>query len=122
MSRILLVEDDLSASEVFRLCLEELGHEVAVCHDVPSAVAFIEGGEPVDIAFVDYWLVTETAEKVLKSLREKRAGVPVVLISGGSKTVSVETTKWLGAIDGAQGFLQKPFSVREIQALIRRFE
>lgn len=120
MPRILLVEDDQNASEVFQLCLEGNGHVVVTCNDTCSAMAAIGAKNPIDIAFVDYWLAKETAESVLKFLSTTYPDLPVVLISGGSKSVSVETTKWLGAIDGAQGFLQKPFSVHDVEAMIAR--
>lgn len=121
MPSILLVEDNHATSEVFASFLDGQGHQVLVCENAASAIKFINSGTTIDIAFVDYWLVNETADSVLRALHDKYTGTPVILITGGSKDVSVETTKWLGALDGIQGFLQKPFSFREIEAIISKF-
>ncbi|MFV0291781.1 MAG: response regulator [Paracoccus sp. (in: a-proteobacteria)] len=118
MSSILLVEDNLSISTPFQSLLEGDGHDVTVCRDASSAVTVAEGSTAMDIAFVDYWLAQGTSEPVLTALRAKRPDVHVILITGGSEEVSVETTRWLGALDGIDGFLQKPFSHREVRAII----
>ncbi|RCW84110.1 response regulator [Paracoccus lutimaris] len=121
MASILLLEDSPTVSDPLRSLLENDGHKVAVCQDAASAIAFIDRNETLDLALVDYWLEQGTAETVLTTLHDKRPDVRVVLITGGSRDVSVETTQWLGALDGIDGFLQKPFSRREIQAIIRQF-
>lgn len=121
MASILLVEDSPSVSDPLRGLLENDGHQVTVHQDAASAVEFAQSDATLDLALVDYWLENETSEAVLAALRNKRPDVRVVLITGGSRNVSVETTRWLGALDGIDGFLQKPFSRREIQAVIRQF-
>lgn len=121
MASILLVEDSPSVSDPLRFLLESDGHHVAVYQDAASAVAFVQSNAPLHIAFVDYWLEKGTSESVLAELRDRRPDVCVILITGGSREVSVETTRWLGALDGIDGFLQKPFSRREIQTVIRQF-
>lgn len=121
MASILLVEDSPSVSDPLRSLLENDGHQVTVHQDAASAVEFAQSDATLDLALVDYWLENETSEAVLAALRNKRPDVRVVLITGGSRNVSVETTRWLGALDGIDGFLQKPFSRREIQAVIRQF-
>ena len=92
-----------------------------IAHEgVASAVAFIEGGTHVDVALIDYWLSGETAEQVLVALRRTRPDVAVVLITGGSETASVETTRWLGVLDGIDGFLQKPFLREDLRLLFEK--
>lgn len=121
MASILVLEDSPTVSDPLRSLLESDGHEVAVCQDAASAMAFIDRNRALDLALVDYWLEHGTSESVLATLHDKRPDVRVVLITGGSRDVSVETTQWLGALDGIDGFLQKPFTRREIQAVIRQF-
>lgn len=118
MSCILLIEDNIGVSQSLQNLLENDNHTVSVCHDTAAAVELIGSDQHFDIAFVDYWLGRETAEQVLTALHDSRPDVHVILITGGSSAVSVEKTKWLGALDGIHGFLQKPFSVRELRAII----
>lgn len=118
MSSILLVEDNPGIRENLITFLERDGHDTIAFDTVDGAVALIQGEASIDIAFVDYWLNSETAETVLDALRRLRPDVHVILITGGSKAVTVEKTKWLGALDGIDGFLQKPFSYRDLRKII----
>lgn len=120
MATILLVEDNPSITITLSGLLEADGHKVIACGDPATAVELVYGDAPMEVAFIDYWLANETAEPVLASLRKKRPTTPVILITGGSKNASVETTRWLGALDGIDGFLQKPFLRRDIQAVLRK--
>lgn len=118
MASILLVEDNPGISTPLRTFLESDNHAVYLCADAASAVDVIEKDNPIDVALVDYWLIEETAEAVLTALRTRRPEVKVALITAGNIDVSVETTRWLGALDGIHGFLQKPFSRNEMRALL----
>lgn len=120
MASVLLIEDDPSLSEPLCRILEGEGHEVILHEDAGSAVQLIKSDMTVDIALVDYWLAEGTSEAALALLHRERPDVRVVLITGGSKKVSVETTRWLGALDGIDEFLQKPFSRRDIQTTFKK--
>ena len=120
MTLILLVEDNPSISNPLRLVFENEGHHVSLHDCAESAVEAISGDEPMELAVVDYWLGEGTDEPVQAALRDRRPEVRVLLISGGSPEVSVETTRWLGALDGIDGFLQKPFTRRDINAVFQR--
>lgn len=120
MASILLVDDNELVVASLTDLLEADGHDVIAHMGVDPAVAFIESDAHVDVALVDYWLAGETAEQVLVSLRHARPGVAVVLITGGSETTSVETTRWLGVLDGIDGFLQKPFLREDLRALFEK--
>lgn len=120
MVSILLVEDNPGISSPLRIFLELDHHQVTLHENAASAVAFIESDAPIDVALVDYWLVNETAEPILAALRTKRQNVAVALITGGNNDFTVETTRWLGALDGIDGFLQKPFTRRELQSLLEK--
>ena len=120
MASILLVDDNTLVIAALTDLLEADGHDVIAHEGVASAVAFIEGGTHVDVALIDYWLSGETAEQVLVALRRARPDVAVVLITGGSETASVETTRWLGVLDGIDGFLQKPFLREDLRLLFEK--
>lgn len=120
MAIILLVEDNQGIVLTLSQLLAADGHAVTACQDTRSAVEFVQGDQSLDVALVDYWLVDETAEPVLAALRSSRPGTPVVLITGGSHSATVETTRWLGAVEGIDGFLQKPFLRRDLQEALQR--
>lgn len=121
MTLVLLVEDNPGVRSSLRELLELDGYEVAECPDVASSLDLIDRDARIDVAMVDYWLENETAEAVLAALRTKRPDVCVLLFTGGTDEITVETTRWLGASEGIHGFIQKPFLHKDIRELFRKF-
>ena len=120
MARLLVVEDEQELAALVRQELRHAGHEVDVATDGPSAVAAVERGEP-DLMVLDVMLPGFDGLEVLRRVRSQRS-TPVLMLTARS----TELDKVLGLELGADDYLTKPFSMREllarVSAILRRVE
>ncbi|GAA2029733.1 response regulator transcription factor [Pseudokineococcus marinus] len=113
MTRILLVEDEESLSDPLSYQLGREGYEVAVAADGPSAVAeFDRAG--ADLVLLDLMLPGLPGTEVCRQLRA-RSAVPVIMLTAKDSEVDVVVGLELGADD----YVTKPYSSRELLARIR---
>jgi len=83
VAKILIVDDEVPLTEVFRECLLGEGHEVVVCHD-PTAALRAALEEKPSLVLMDYQMPRMTGVQVLAELRahSELNLVPVLFISG----------------------------------------
>lgn len=113
MTRILLVEDEESLSDPLAYQLGREGYEVTVADDGPSAVAeFDRTG--ADLVLLDLMLPGLPGTEVCRQLRA-RSNVPVIMVTAKDSEVDVVVGLELGADD----YVTKPYSSRELLARIR---
>lgn len=113
MIRVLIVEDEESLAEPLAYLLNKEGFETTVVADGPSALAeFDRGG--ADIVLLDLMLPGMSGTEVCKQLRA-RSGVPVIMVTARDS----EIDKVLGLELGADDYVTKPYSARELIARIR---
>lgn len=120
MARILLVEDDPQVGELVKRYLEKEGMEVFWVRSGGEALAQVWQGEQPDLVVLDRGLPDKEGLEVLKELRELDPLLPVLLLTGRSD----EDSRVEGLLEGADDYLGKPFSLKEllarIKALLRR--
>ncbi len=107
MKRLLLLEDDPALSDLFARFLSD--HHVLRASSVVDAVRYLDRGEALDAAIIDFWLAEGTAIPVLDALRNSHPHVPVIVISGGNQSFSPELTEAFSVLSRADLFLHKPF-------------
>ncbi|WP_299035836.1 response regulator transcription factor [uncultured Pseudokineococcus sp.] len=113
MTRILLVEDEESLSDPLAYQLGREGYDVAVAADGPSALAeFDRGG--ADLVLLDLMLPGLPGTEVCRQIRT-RSTVPVIMVTAKESEVDVVVGLELGADD----YVTKPYSSRELLARIR---
>ncbi|MBU3749861.1 MAG: response regulator transcription factor [Mycobacterium sp.] len=113
MIRVLIVEDEESLAEPLAYLLRKEGFEATVVADGPSALAeFDRSG--ADIVLLDLMLPGMSGTEVCKHLRA-RSGVPVIMLTARDS----EIDKVLGLELGADDYVTKPYSARELIARIR---
>ncbi|MGN6243111.1 MAG: response regulator transcription factor [Motilibacteraceae bacterium] len=113
MTRVLVVEDEESFSDALSYMLTKEGYEVAVAADGPSALEeFDRGG--ADIVLLDLMLPGLPGTEVCRQLRQ-RSSVPVIMVTAKDS----EVDKVVGLELGADDYVTKPFSTRELVARIR---
>ncbi len=113
MTRVLIVEDEESLADPLAFLLRKEGFEAAVVIDGPSALAeFDRSG--ADIVLLDLMLPGMSGTEVCKQLRA-RSGVPVIMLTARDS----ELDKVLGLELGADDYVTKPYSARELIARIR---
>ncbi|MEI5584511.1 MULTISPECIES: response regulator transcription factor [unclassified Agromyces] len=113
MTRILLVEDEIALSEPLSFLLEREGYEVEVAADGPSAVsAFDRNG--ADLVLLDLMLPGLPGTEVCREIRQ-RSQVPIIMLTAKDSEVDIVVGLELGADD----YVTKPYSTRELLARIR---
>ena len=113
MTRILVVEDEESLSDPLSYLLEREGFEVAVAADGHAALdEFDRGG--ADLVLLDLMLPGLPGTEVCRALRT-RSSVPVIMLTAKDS----EIDKVVGLEIGADDYVTKPYSSRELVARIR---
>ncbi len=113
MTRVLVVEDEESFSEALSYMLRREGFEVVVAATGPDALSeFDRSG--ADLVLLDLMLPGLPGTEVCRQLRH-RSGVPVIMLTARDS----EIDKVVGLELGADDYVTKPFSSRELVARIR---
>ncbi len=113
MTRVLVVEDEESFSDALAYMLRKEGFEVAVADTGPDALEqFDRSG--ADLVLLDLMLPGLPGTEVCRALRQ-RSNVPVIMVTAKDS----EIDKVVGLELGADDYVTKPFSSRELVARIR---
>ncbi|MHA7275604.1 response regulator [Arthrobacter sp. Hz1] len=113
MTRILIVEDEESFSDPLSYLLGREGFEVAVVDDgIAAIVEFDRAG--ADLVLLDLQLPGQSGTEVCRQLRQ-RSSVPVIMLTAKDS----EIDKVVGLELGADDYVTKPYSSRELVARIR---
>ncbi len=119
MPRILIIEDEPAMQEGLRYNLEYEGHEVEIAADGYAGLAAGKNTAP-DLIVLDLMLPGLGGLEILKRLRQDGVSTPVVILTARGQ----EADKVAGLELGADDYVTKPFSVREllarIEAVLRR--
>jgi DNA-binding response OmpR family regulator len=113
MSLVLVVEDEVDLSEVMRDRLIADGHEVVVAHTGASAMSAVVGRVP-DVVLLDWMLPDMDGLAVCRRLRQQHL-MPIIMVTARGD----EVDRVLGLEVGADDYLVKPFSLRELLARVR---
>ena len=111
---ILLVEDDTSIRTVLRDALQTDGHTVTTAADGDEALAVLRQ-RTFDLLVLDILLPGPSGLEILQTLRKRDQRTPVLLLTARSG----EGDKVLGLELGADDYVTKPFSLRELRARVR---
>ena len=113
MTRILIVEDEPSLSEPLAFLLGREGYETEIAADGPAALAeFDRSG--ADLVLLDLMLPGLPGTEVCRELRT-RSSVPIIMLTAKDSEVDIVVGLELGADD----YVTKPYSTRELLARIR---
>ena len=111
--RILVVDDDPTISEVVARYLEREGYEVDIASDGEEALAKGKSGSP-DLVVLDLMLPKVDGLEVFRILRAEDS-VPIIMLTAKGE----EMDKLVGLSLGADDYITKPFSPRELVARIK---
>ena len=113
MTRVLVVEDEESFSDALSFMLRKEGFEVGIAATGPDAVtAFDQHG--ADVVLLDLMLPGMSGTEVCRTLRQK-SNVPIIMVTAKDG----EVDKVVGLELGADDYVTKPVSSRELVARIR---
>ncbi|MBA2897038.1 response regulator transcription factor [Nonomuraea soli] len=113
MTRVLVVEDEESFSDALSYMLRKEGFEVSVAGTGPEALDIFDRSG-ADLVLLDLMLPGLPGTEVCRSLRQ-RSKVPVIMLTAKDS----EIDKVVGLELGADDYVTKPFSSRELVARIR---
>jgi two-component system, OmpR family, response regulator RegX3 len=113
VTKVLVVEDEPSYSEALSYVLRKEGFDVAIAETGPDAlIEFDRGG--ADIVLLDLMLPGLSGTEVCRALRQI-SSVPIIMVSAKDS----EVDKVVGLELGADDYVTKPYSPRELVARIR---
>jgi two-component system phosphate regulon response regulator PhoB len=115
-ANILLVEDEPAIQELLAFNVTQCGFRAIQAFDVPSAKAEINRALP-DLILLDWMLPGASGVELARSLRAdaRTRDIPIIMLTARSD----ERDKVLGLESGADDYITKPFSPRELMARIR---
>lgn len=120
MATILVVEDDVALCDLLRSHLEAEGYTVFQVFDGQSALIAVEQHHP-DLIILDWMLPGLDGLAVCRRLRQKYL-TPIVMLTARTE----EVDQVLGLEVGADDYISKPFSIRQVlakvRAILRRIE
>ena len=126
--RILLVEDDELIRSMIALNLQEEGYEVIEAHNGSQALGLFENDQKgkghneqkIDLVILDLMLPEVNGLDICRLLRYRGNPIPILMLSAKA----AETDRVLGLEIGADDYVTKPFSMKELvarcRALLRR--
>ncbi|MDD3529544.1 MAG: phosphate regulon transcriptional regulator PhoB [Gallionellaceae bacterium] len=112
---ILVVEDEPGIQEVLKFSLAQQGHDVIVAGDGEGALDLLRGALP-DVILLDWMLPGMSGVDLARRLRgdSRLKGIPIIMLTARAD----ERDKVLGLDSGADDYITKPFSPRELLARI----
>ncbi|NLV76280.1 MAG: response regulator transcription factor [Tissierellia bacterium] len=112
-TKILVVDDEHSIVELLKYNLENSGYEVKEAYDGEEALNMVSQ-ERFDLIILDLMLPKIDGIEVCKRLKEEYFHIPIIMLTAKSS----EADKVLGLNIGADDYITKPFSVKELIARV----
>jgi DNA-binding response OmpR family regulator len=120
-NRILIIEDNADLAQLLAMHLRDLSYDVDTAPDGPSGLAQA-GRSAYDLIILDLMLPGMDGIEVCRRIRERPPYIPIVMLTSRSS----ETDRVVGLEVGADDYITKPFSIREllarVKAIFRRVE
>ena len=113
MKKILVVDDEKPISDIIKFNMVKEGYEVVTAVDGREALEMFEAERP-DILILDLMLPELDGLEVARTIR-KTSNVPIIVLSAKDS----EFDKVIGLEIGADDYMTKPFSNRELQARVK---
>lgn len=111
--KILVVDDEKPIADILKFNLEKEGYEIILAHDGNDAIELAESERP-DLILLDIMLPGKDGNEVCREIR-KTQNVPIIMLTAKDS----EIDKVLGLELGADDYVTKPFSTRELIARVK---
>ncbi|MGG0718235.1 response regulator transcription factor [Robertmurraya massiliosenegalensis] len=115
MSRVIaVVDDEVRIRDMVKTFLQQEGFETVEAADGEAVVQLVENHD-LDLILLDVMMPKKDGLQALRDIRSKHKKIPVIMLTAKSE----EIDKLLGLEMGADDYITKPFSMRELTARIR---
>jgi two-component system phosphate regulon response regulator PhoB len=113
---ILIVEDEPAIAELIELTLTRSGHQTLQAESVGEAIQLIDQAIP-DLALIDWMLPGSSGIELIKRVRSNKrtSTMPIIMLTAKAD----EDDKLIGLDKGADDYITKPFSPKELVARIK---
>ena len=111
---VLIVEDEKNIVDILRFNLQREGYQTREAYDGEDGLNKARGEKP-DLILLDVMLPRMNGFEVCRALRQAGDNVPVIILTAREE----ETDKVLGLEIGADDYITKPFSMRELMARVK---
>ncbi len=115
MKKILIADDEPNIVISLEYLMKREGFEVLIARDGEEALALIEHEAP-DLVLLDAMMPKKTGFDVLQAVRQKRSALKIIMLTAKGRDTDMEKGRALGADD----YMVKPFSTRELVERVRR--
>jgi two-component system alkaline phosphatase synthesis response regulator PhoP len=112
--KILIVDDDPDIAEIVAFALSKDGHQAAMVHSGSHALTLLDR-EPFDLIVLDVMMPRVDGYEVCRLVRERDPATPIIMLTAKDS----ESDKVRGLDLGADDYVTKPFSPRELLARVR---
>lgn len=112
-SKILVIDDEKAIADIIKFNLEKEGYKVSTAYDGEEGVQAVDNILP-DLVILDIMMPKKDGFQVLKEIRVKHK-IPVIMLTAKEE----EVDKVLGLELGADDYITKPFSMRELTARVK---
>ncbi|MBD1389586.1 response regulator transcription factor [Neiella sp. HB171785] len=113
-ARILVIEDDHDINQLISMNLQDLNHQVDSCSDGSSGWRRTQQ-DAYDLIVLDLMLPEKDGLEICRDLRAQQNATPILMVTARDS----EADRVVGLEMGADDYLTKPFSVRELQARVK---
>ena len=111
---VLIVEDEKNIVDILRFNLQRAGYQTLEAYDGEDGLAQAVSANP-DLILLDVMLPKKNGFDVCRACGTRAAGVPVIILTAREE----EADKVLGLEIGADDYITKPFSMRELLARVK---
>jgi DNA-binding NtrC family response regulator len=112
--KVLVVDDEPIVLKSCRMVLEAEGCEVIAASSVEEALAIL-GRQIPELLLIDVKMPVHNGMYLMRRVKEKRPGIPIIVMSGYATSETIQEAEDLGAAT----FLPKPFTPDELAGTIR---
>jgi DNA-binding NtrC family response regulator len=112
--KVLVVDDEAIVLKSCRMVLEAEGCEVVAAGSVDEALAILEQQIP-ELLLIDVKMPVHNGMYLMRRIKEKRPGIPIIVMSGYATSETIKEAEDLGAAT----FLPKPFTPDELADTIK---
>jgi len=113
---ILFADDDPNILDLVQVALQANGFRVSTTHQ-GAEVLQLTAIEHFDVILLDYWMVNATGVELCRQIRTFDQSTPILICSGAVTQADEEAA----VLAGAQGYVKKPFSTRDLVRALRLF-
>jgi len=115
--KALVIDDEVEMRQLIAAILQQVGYEVRMAADGNLGFIEFEAFQP-DLVITDIIMPNEEGIGLIRRIRMAQSSVPIIAVSGGSRTGSVDYLRMAKQL-GANAILAKPFRKQELINLVQ---